>query len=145
MMQKELMSLFDEVRLTFNTLATITDALHQAEGITVGMRAVMEFIEKNGAHTVPEIARARGVTRQRIQILANDLVEKDFAVLLENPTHKRSAKLDLSQKGQAAMKRMAKHEADLLDNQRWDLKKSKICETADTLKQIRSVLQQIET
>ncbi len=143
-MQKELTLLFDEIRLTFNTLAEMTDLLHQDEGITVGMRAVMEFLAMQGPHTVPEVARARGVTRQRIQILANELVENDFAVLLENPTHKRSAKLDLSQKGHAAMTRMAAREAELLEDQHWPLSEKKICDLTEALKKIRSVLQQIE-
>lgn len=139
-MEKELNGLFNEVRLTFNRLADISDRLHADEGITAGMRAVMEFLETNGPHTVPEIARARGVTRQRIQILANELIDAALVKSEANPAHKRSAKLQLSATGQRKMRRMREKEDTALASLGWPMKARDVAQAISVLRSVRETL-----
>lgn len=143
-MEKELTELFDEIRLTYNLLAQLTDNLHTEEGVTVGMRAVMEFLQKNGPHTVPEIARARGVTRQRIQILANELIDTDLVTVETNPAHKRSSKLSLSETGTKTMARLTKKEASLLNRQTWPERTKDIASATRVIRGIRGVIETLD-
>jgi DNA-binding MarR family transcriptional regulator len=61
--------------------------------------------------TVPQIARRLGVTRQAVQRLANMLVHEGLAELRANPDHQGSPHLVLTDRGSAALARLAE-EAD---------------------------------
>src|SRR5512138_3252979 len=92
--------LLDEVRLLWHVTVRTAERLHEAEPVTVGMRAVLEFLARNGPTAVPEIARSREVTRQHIQALVNGLLELRLVALDENPAHRRSALVRLTPEGQ---------------------------------------------
>ncbi len=143
-MEKELRELFNEVRLTFNTIAELADRMHTEEGVTVGMRAVMEYLSRNGPHTVPEIARARHLTRQRIQALANELLDAGLVELIDNPAHKRSSKLALTTNGEKTMQRMTRAEAKLLESRDWPVAGRDLSKAASVLQAVRRGLEGID-
>ncbi len=138
--EEDLTNLFNEIRLTFNAMTSFIDDLHTDEGITAGMRAVMEFVRRNGPHTVPQIANARGVTRQRIQILVNELLEAGLVEAQENPAHKRSMNITLTDEGTRAMTRMWEKENALIAERPWPFSPAKVKEAAQTLRQVRENL-----
>ena len=51
--------------------------------------------------TVPQIARRMGLTRQAVQRIANQLVEDGLATFVENPDHRGSPILRLTDEGTA--------------------------------------------
>jgi len=51
------------------------------------------------ARTVPQIARSMGLTRQSVQRVADSLVGHKLASYLENPDHKRSPRVGLTERG----------------------------------------------
>ncbi len=103
-----------EVRACFNRLKAVADAMHADLGVTASLRAVIESLAEGGPQTVPQIARAKGVTRQHIQVSADALVADGFAVFADNPAHKRSQLLDLTPKGTRAFATMRSREAGAL-------------------------------
>lgn len=103
-----------EVRACFNRLKAVADALHADLGVTAALRAIIEYLAENGPHTAPQIARAKGVTRQHIQVSADALVDAGFVQFVENPAHKRSQLMTLTEKGQVAFATMRKREAVIL-------------------------------
>lgn len=109
-MPGEVESLLNEVRLTFHLATQVAESLHASEGVTAAQRGVLEFLETHGPSTVPEIARARFVTRQHIQVLANGLLDAEFVESRENPSHRRSSLLALTQAGTGTITRMKKRE-----------------------------------
>ncbi len=50
-------------------------------------------------HTVPQIARRMGLTRQAVQRIANQLTEDGLAKFVENPDHRSSPILELTDDG----------------------------------------------
>jgi len=52
-----------------------------------------------GPSTVPDIARMRPVSRQHIQTMANDMAKKGLIQFVENPRHRRSKLLEITEKG----------------------------------------------
>ncbi|MFQ5955621.1 MAG: hypothetical protein ACE5JZ_11210, partial [Kiloniellales bacterium] len=62
------------VRSLFHKLGSGVTALHRASGVSGGMRAVLESVISGGPQTVPQMARARPVTRQHIQGLVDRLL-----------------------------------------------------------------------
>jgi DNA-binding MarR family transcriptional regulator len=57
-------------------------------------------------HTVPQIARVLGVTRQNVQRIADLLVAEGSAEYRDNPDHRASPHLVLARRGQAALNRL---------------------------------------
>ncbi len=104
-----------EIRLFYQSLIQVTEELHGVE-ISVGMRAVMEYVLKHGPETVPNIARERRVTRQRIQTLSNQLMELGLIETLENPLSRRSPLMSLTRQGNQRINSMRQLEAKLLSS-----------------------------
>ncbi|MBI1202079.1 MAG: MarR family transcriptional regulator [Rhodopseudomonas sp.] len=61
-----------------------------------------------GRHTVPQIARRLGVSRQNVQRIADLLVAEGSATFETNPDHRGSPYLVLSKDGSAALARITR-------------------------------------
>ncbi|MGB6535410.1 MAG: MarR family transcriptional regulator [Xanthobacteraceae bacterium] len=57
-------------------------------------------------HTIPQIARVLGVTRQNVQRIADLLVAEGAAEYRDNPDHRASPHLILTRRGAAALDRL---------------------------------------
>jgi DNA-binding MarR family transcriptional regulator len=111
---EKMTALTGAVRAAFNRLKGLADELHGDLEITAGMRSVMEALAEQGTMTVPQIARLKGVSRQHIQLLADALVEADLASVKENPAHRRSSLIALTDKGKRASAKMRAREAPIV-------------------------------
>jgi DNA-binding MarR family transcriptional regulator len=69
------------------------------EQLPAAERAVLDIIHRAGAVTVPRIARERSTSRQNIQILVDRLRAEGRLELVSNPSHKRSALVQLTAAG----------------------------------------------
>jgi len=56
-----------------------------------------------GTSTVPQLARRLGVSRQNVQHIADTLVREDLARFADNPDHRTSPHLVLTEKGRTAL------------------------------------------
>lgn len=136
--------LLNEVRLLYNRIVEVGETLHADEPVTLGMRAVLEYLQENGPTTVPDIARSRSVTRQHIQKLVNGLLDSGLVTLEPNPQHKRSLLVALTADGLRIIQRMRQREARFLDQAEFGLTPSCIRESASTLAQVRTALERRE-
>ena len=73
------------------------EAVTAADG---GYWGMLRSLKLEGAQTVPQIARSRPVSRQHIQKLANEMIADGVVELVNNPAHKRSKLLQLTDKGE---------------------------------------------
>lgn len=113
---ENMVALTGAVRGAFNRLKALGDALHGDLEVTAAMRAVMETLADAGAMTVPQIAKLKGVTRQHVQMLADALVEAGLAAVKENPAHRRSSLIALTEKGRRAFAKMRAREAPIVED-----------------------------
>src|SRR5262245_25632462 len=74
----------------FHLLHALAAQLHGAGELTAGRRGVLRGLDRLGPQTVPQMARARPVSRQYIQMLVNELESEGLVELVENAAHKRS-------------------------------------------------------
>ncbi len=139
-MANEIETLLDEVRLLYHRMVQVADEIHRDEPVTLGMRAVMEFLLKNGPTTVPDIARRRFVTRQHIQTLVNALQAGDFITFKNNPSHKRSFLVSLTGKGTRLIRSMRRREERLYRDIDLRKHKSQLAQAARVLKEVRQAL-----
>jgi DNA-binding MarR family transcriptional regulator len=142
-MTNEIEALLNEVRLLYHRIIQVGEQLHAHEPVTLGMRAVLEFLLKNGPTTVPDIARSRSVTRQHIQILVNALLDDDLVELEDNPLHRRSLLVALTKQGRQIIERMRKREARLFETTDFGVKSGELKTSARTLEQVRDALKEI--
>ena len=122
----EIEALLNEVRLLYHRIVQVGELLHVDESVSLGMRAVLEYLLRNGPTTVPEIARSRSVTRQHIQILVNDLLDQDLVVLEDNPLHKRSSLVTLTKESERIIRRMRKRESQLYHGTKFGVKRNEL-------------------
>lgn len=114
--ETKLYAVLSQIRMSFNQLKMLSELLLDDMGVNPSMRAVMEFLSKNGPQTVPEIAKNKGVSRQHIQLIINMLQKDSYVESSENPAHKRSALFSLTSKGQKIFKQVLAKEVQPLRN-----------------------------
>lgn len=129
--------LLDEVRLLFHRAAAVVEELHAEEAVTAGMRAVLERVDRAGPQTVPDIARSRHVTRQHIQELTNVLLERGLVAMQENPAHRRSALVALTDEGTRTIRRMRSREQRYLAALKPACNQDDLAQAAATLAAVR--------
>lgn len=71
-----------------------------------GEWGVLRTLIMQGEQTVPEMARARPVSRQHCQMIVNRLHEQGLVEFLENPKHKKSHLVRATRKGRARYQAM---------------------------------------
>lgn len=136
----ELEALLDEVRLLWHRMVEVGERLHATEPVTLGMRAVLEHLLREGPSPVPAIARRRGVTRQHVQALVNALRARRLVRLLPNPAHRRSALVGLTPRGEELIRRMKAREDALLRQARALPGRAAVRQAAATLRAVREAL-----
>lgn len=136
----EIYRLIVEIRRAFHTLANAGDALHADLGVTSAMRAQMEYLSDHGPATVPDIARAKSVSRQHIQQLVNGLEASGLVRFSANPRHRRSPLVALTEKGVAAFAEIRQREAAVLGDLARRLDGAASGAAADTIARLRAVL-----
>lgn len=139
--EKALTVLVDEVRLLWNALVQRGQQLHAGSPITMSMRAVLEFLGRNGPTSVPNIARSRRVTRQHIQVQVNALHDEGCVELEENPAHKRSPLVRLTKRGERTLADMTRREAEVLRDTVLPLSAKDLERAARTLRSVRESLE----
>ena len=138
-MSRPVEQLINEVRVLYQSLVQVGEAIHAGSNISMGMRAVLEYLDRNGDATVPQMARARRVSRQRIQTLVNALLQMDLVKSISNPASKRSALITLSKTGAKMILDMRRLEGREMNV---SLSDNRILDAANTLSQLRVALEE---
>jgi DNA-binding MarR family transcriptional regulator len=73
-----------------------------------GEWGVLRTLVKEGEQTVPEMARARPVSRQHCQTICNALEAQGLVEFVDNPKHKKSKLVRATKKGRARFESLRK-------------------------------------
>jgi DNA-binding MarR family transcriptional regulator len=103
------------VRRLFRALAAEADRYLADVELSAADRAVMEFLHPRHELSVPEIARRYSVSRQHVQVIVNALVARGLLRSAENPQHKRSRLIRLSDEGRIAFNEIRQNEAAVIE------------------------------
>jgi DNA-binding MarR family transcriptional regulator len=95
-------------------LKAVGDEMHAGIGVTASMRAVMSALAGERGRTVPDLARERGVSRQHIQSVINELLAAGLVATTRNPSHRRSPLLTLTDEGQRRLRTIGERETQYL-------------------------------
>ena len=130
--------LINENALLFYLMKGIAEAVHQQGEMSGGKRSLLRLLNETSAQTVPQISRARKVTRQHIQALIHELVNDGLVEFFENPAHKRSPFVQLTQRGQRFVNDMDRRETKLHQQLEVHVSESEMRAAMRTLRKVRA-------
>jgi DNA-binding MarR family transcriptional regulator len=109
--QPDLAPFVGRIPRLYSLLKTLGDEMHADIGVTAGVRSVMSALAAEDGRTVPELARERGVSRQHIQSVINELLAIGLVAATPNPSHRRSARFVLAEEGRRRLRLIGEREA----------------------------------
>lgn len=121
------------VRRLFRSMASAADQYLQDFGISAADRAVMEFLHPEQRLSVPQIAAKYSVSRQHVQVTVNRLIEIDLLHVIDNPRHKRSPLIALSDRGRDLFIKIQRRDDELLQHLFADVPAANVQTTRATL------------
>lgn len=114
-----------------------TTRLHSDLKLSSSERSVLLALRQGGPQTVPGLARGRGVSRQFIQTVVNELLVRELVVTSANPAHRRSKLVDLTPAGRELILTAMHREGKVLAELAGDLTATEIRDAARILRQVR--------
>jgi DNA-binding MarR family transcriptional regulator len=87
------------LRAAFFALRAISNQLLADLDCTAAERSLLEELDREGPQTVPDLARARAISRQTMQKTVDRLIARRWLVVQPNPRHQRSSLLALAPAG----------------------------------------------
>ncbi|MGL4278843.1 MAG: MarR family winged helix-turn-helix transcriptional regulator [Albidovulum sp.] len=118
--------------------------MNEARGITAARRAVMEHLANNQPMTVPQVAEAKSVSRQHIQTVADELVALGLACWSDNPAHRRSRLLGLTDQGTALFADIRAEEDKLIEGLAAELDDVSVAAGLRSLEQLVAGLRRLQ-
>lgn len=91
------------------------------EGVSIGVRAVLDMLRVHGPLTVPQMAREQSLSRQFVQRMTNDALASGWVRTTPNPAHKRSSLIELTTAGRRRITAVADREHASLSSVGGDL------------------------
>ncbi len=137
-------ALFTETTALFHRLRVVAKQLHRQGEISAGKRGILRSLDRLGPQTVPQMARARPVSRQHIQALVNPLADQGYVEFTRNPAHKRSPLVRLTPQGQAVVEAMNRREAEVLAALKIDATEQELRDAAAVLRTVRQAFESDE-
>jgi DNA-binding MarR family transcriptional regulator len=109
-------------------------------GTAPGGTEVLRTLARDGAQTVPRIARTRGTSRQNIQILVNRLAKEGCLEFVGNPAHRRSDLVRLTERGAEALASAATRQEKVAEAIFRRLSRTEVRSAATLLGRVREAL-----
>lgn len=129
----------------YRKVARIVERSEPVMGMSVGVRAVLEQLAREGERTVPQMARAQDLSRQFVQRMVNDAKASDFVELVPNPAHRRSSLVRLTGPGREAISAVTSREQELMGRVGGDLTGEEIDATLRVLRHMFAGLEEVES
>lgn len=81
------------------------------EDVSTGVRAVLDMLRRHGPMTVPQMGRTQSLSRQFVQRMVNDAAAAGLVELVDNPAHRRSRLVGLTDRGRARIAAVVERES----------------------------------
>lgn len=133
-------SLIDQCRRLSRELRAAADEVHADLELTAGTRVLLRHLSEQGPATVPQIARARNVSRQHVQMVVNRFQALGLVALEENPKHRRSRIVRLTDAGAARVAGMDAREERIWRLLSLNVKRKDLDAAAVVLNRLRRLL-----
>jgi DNA-binding MarR family transcriptional regulator len=137
----KLVKVLDEaVALNFRLLR-VAEELHRQGPASSARRGILRTLSDEGPQSVPQMARARTVTRQHVQTLVNSLMEEGLVEVSKNPAHRKSSLIRLTKAGERAVRDHTRREAVLVKEVTPDVDSLDLEGACEVLRRVREFLE----
>jgi DNA-binding MarR family transcriptional regulator len=133
----DLRAVIDECIVLADRLVWLAEHIHGDEGRGAVRRGILRGVVRFGPQTVPEMARARSVTRQNVQPVVDALVRQGLLERAPNPSHRRSPRYAPTDAARAMVARMDVNDARVLAAVGRGVPVADLALTASTLRALR--------
>ena len=113
-------------------------------GMSVGVRAVLDQLHREGARTVPQMARTQDLSRQFVQRMVNDASTLGWVEAVDNPAHRRSSLIRITPDGERAIAAVVAREHELMGRVPGDLTDADVDTTLRVLRAMLAGLEDVE-
>lgn len=138
-------ALIRTIRRGFRRLAGAGDRLHADLGVTAAMRVVLEMLDENGPMTVPQMARAKGLSRQHFQTKVDLLAAHGLVEARTNPAHARSVLIGPTAEGTRVFAAMSAREAAAIAAATKEMDAEALSAATDVVERFTEALDHITT
>ncbi len=132
--------LFREVFALHGVLSGIMDAVHERAGLRTPHVKAAGVLDAGGPATVPDMAASLGVSRQFVQVVCNELRDAGLVEFLENPRHKTSKLVRLTEAGRTRLALAREREAAIIEEALPDVDVMTVDRTRELLEGIRRAI-----
>jgi DNA-binding MarR family transcriptional regulator len=108
-----LQAVYDETIALFLRMTAVLEDIHGQGPFSVRRRDLLLRLAQSGPQTVPQLARARMVSRQATQRLVNELAAEDYVEFVDNVAHKLSHLVQLTPKGKDYVSALLEREREI--------------------------------
>ncbi len=127
----------DETVALNHRLQWVAERMYGDDGRRATRRGLLRGVIRYGPQTVPQLARARSVTRQNIQPVVDALLAEGLVRLASNPEHKRSKLVVATPRGEQLVQEWDLADARVLAAVGRGLSQRDLDITARTLRLVR--------
>lgn len=133
--------LIEESVSLFHRLRAVAAQLRGHGELSAGRRGVLRSITRLGPQSVPQLARARPVSRQHMRMLVNSLLKDGLVAAEHNPAHRRSSLIRITPKGSRELAAMKQREKALFSGMRHAVTQEDLLRSAETIRSVRQFLE----
>lgn len=139
--QGELRAVVDETIALFHRVRWVAEQIYDEPGRSLPRRGILRGLARYGPRTVPQLARARSVTRQHTQEVVDSLAADGLVELVTNPAHAKSRLVRATARGAAIVAQMDEVDARVLDAIGGGLSRRDLAICARMLKAVREAFE----
>ncbi|WP_243545696.1 MarR family winged helix-turn-helix transcriptional regulator [Pseudodesulfovibrio tunisiensis] len=133
---ESLHALFKRVFALHAALTEVQDSVHEQAGMRTSQIKMADRLQRFGPATVPDLAAALGVSRQYVQTVCNELHDAALLTFEDNPRHKRSKLMALTDSGCRVLAEARAREAGIIRELLPDLDDAAVSEATELLAEI---------
>jgi DNA-binding MarR family transcriptional regulator len=141
---RRLTEVFDLVGPLYRRVQRKVEEGEAIEGLSVGVRAVLDLLHKHGPMTVPQMGRAQAISRQFVQRMVNDAAARGLVESIPNPAHRRSSLIRLTDEGRAAITAVLAREHTVLREVGGDLTEAEVAACLRVLGEMLKVFDHVD-
>ncbi|MBI9111555.1 MarR family winged helix-turn-helix transcriptional regulator [Maridesulfovibrio ferrireducens] len=130
-------TLFKEIFNLQSTLSEVVDEVHEKAGMRTSQVRLANTLLELGQATVPDIAYAMKISRQFVQTAINELEKQNMIEFQENPRHKRSKLLKLTEHGRDVLNQVRENEENIIQKILPDMEATRVKAAYELLASIR--------
>ena len=131
-------TLFAEAMFLANRLRSAR-LVRGKSGLSAGESSILQVLSQRGPQTVPQIARLRQTSRQNIQAVVNRLAPRGYIELRDNPAHRRSGLVGLTDTGTILLGTNSQRQEELVATLAPHISEAELASASRLLRKVRDL------